>query len=455
MEIKWFRTFVISTVLAVKVFQPSFSQELFTKYSHLDYYLDSETQGVKVILPCIDFRFYQSGENEIFAFSWFSDKLIKSFPCSIKVGQLSPGGLYSKLKNPLISTSVSPFSSASSEATCLTATLPSAKSSFKNDSYFLQAGITNKKTFFRDLRLNCWYSPDEQLEVFSAKLKVSPAKGMTLAISTCAGYFGYSDNESTSWFVDEQYYCAGTHFCNVSQLSFMFSGISSLFTLGTYESPFGTYTNVYRTETKLKSDHFIFTFSSAWLPQKTITSSDSILMPNVQGKAGLQYYYMTGRKIPVFVKTGVNTYCKIEYEQKEYPVKFGTGLQVSMPFTAITLTGSVNGNLSLPNSATSQLQFEGASISLKNVWYFRLLSPGFTISQSYNPSADFTSISTTENYEFNLNLTTNPRISDKSKIIIKRNNWQITSRTFLTDITVKGSLKNLNLTCKLGLEMEF
>lgn len=425
--------------------------------SHLDLFIDKQACGGKLILPCTEVRFSQKldNSNSNFGVLWTLEDVYKKAPCSIKCGSLSPGGLYSKLKNPLLTSGVTPFSSPQTDASCLTTSLPSYSNFSKEDSYFFELGYKNRKSVIQDARINYFNSAADSLEIVSSKIKLAVTKKLNLAGSVCGGYFEYADNESNSWFVNEQYYQQGIHFCTASQLAVTSPVFSSLFSFFLYESPFGYYQNVYRLENKLKSKHFIYTLSSAYVPEKCITSSDKSLSPLVQVKSGLQYQFLTGHSFPVFVKTGINTFANINLTQEEHDLKIGAGVAVSSLFYSINISTTLNNTVKMTGAGNSQIHFESGNIKIKNSWYIKSFTPTIGASFSYNPSDDYTSFTTTQGYELNFSADTNPSIVLKNKVTLEAENLLNQGKNYTGSIVVKTRIKQVNVTGKLSLSLDF
>lgn len=470
MKIKWSLKFLFLPFIFLFISFPIFSLGIFPKNTHLDFYLDKETQGEKLSLNGTMFCLYQTrdGLNQNFGFSWNAEPTFKHLPWLVKAGNITPVALYSKLKSPLLNTSVSPFGSVAGEAACVNVNLPSHTSFNRPSSYFLQCGYTDKTKFLRNVLFNYWNSPEETYEVISGKIKLAPLKSFSVAVSLCAGFFDYSDNSSNSWFMEEPYYHSGTHFCSASQMSFTAPHQKTLFTLGLYENPFGGYESVYRGETKIKSDHFIFNLAGAYVPWKCITSDDSTLTPQLQLKGGIQYHFVTGVHIPVFIKTGTTIYSKINLDETvaaettaegetvhKHPLKLGTGIQVSSAITSVSFVTTINGSAQVTDAGTVQLHFDDGGFTVKNTWYFQTFCPSISASQSFNPSKDYTSLSTTRSFELNYAFTGNPNISDKYKISFKEKNGITESQAFTNSVTCKTKIKKVSCTFKFEMQFDF
>lgn len=470
MRIKWLLKFLLPGIYFLFEVTSAFSIEIFPKNTHLDFYLDKEARGEKITLPGMIFCMYTSNQDkQNLGLSMNAEAFCKYLPWSIKAGNLTPVALYSKLKSPLLSSTVSPFGSVAGEAACVNANLPSHVSFNRPSSYFLQCGYTNKKTVLRNVLFNYWNSGEETIDVVSGKIKFVPFKNFSVAASVCFGYFDYSDNSSTSWFMEEPYYHEGTHFCTAGQFSLGSTHQKTLFTMCLFENPYGSYERVFRGETKINSNHFIFNFAGAFVPEKCITSDDSTLAPQIQLKGGVQYHFVAGEKVPVFVKTGFGFYSKINLEPEnaggslteenesvqKHPLKLCAGIQVSSAITAVNFVTTVNGAAKVTDAGTTQLHFDNGGFTLKNTWYLQNFCPTLSAGITFNPSDDYTSLTTVQNYEFNYAFTGNPNISDKYKISITRKNGLVEKKSFTSSVNLKTKIRRVSCTCKFGMSLDF
>lgn len=457
MKIRWIIAFVFCTIFPNLHPHQLYSQDLLPKGSHVDFYAGLNAHGGKVVLPSTEFRFYQSNKDEScnFGFYWHTDKFVKQLPWVIKAGNLTPAGLYSKIKNPLLSSSLSPFSSVSSEATGLTANLPSYNTFSRSSSYYIQGGYSNSKTVLQELLISYWNSQNEDIQVLSAKIKISPTKKLSFALSGCSGYFDYGTNHSNSWFTEELFYHNGTHFCGISQLSVSLPSFSSLFTLGTFQSPFGSFQNLYRLESKYKSNHFIFSFSSAFVPDEILTGDDKQEKSLLQLKGSLQYKYITGLKQPVGIKTGIAFLSKTNFQEETTSLKLASGIQISSSLYSLAVLTLINTNLIVPDAGTSQLTLKSGELSLKNSWYFQTFCPSIGMSETLTPSSDYSSLTTSTSWEFIYHFTDNPNISDKYKYTIQIKNNLPVKRTLSNSIILKTKIRQLSFTGSISLSMEF
>lgn len=456
MKIKWLLIFGFWAIILNQSFFV-YAEDLFKKYSHADFYMDGEAHGGKIVFPLAEFRLYESADkmNENFGFAWFSDKFISSFPCSIKCGNLTPGGLYSKMKNPLLTSTVSPFGSVTTEANFVTTKLPGYSSFTRPPSYYLQCGYSNENLFLRDLKFSFFNSFEENIQVLSGIIKFTFCKNMHISLSSCSGYFSYPEKTNSSWFSNSEYYHKGTHFCTASQLSLSLPFVNTLFTLANYESPFGGFENIYRLESKIKSGHFIFSFGGVYLPGTILTSDASTESEMAQIKCGVQRNWITGKTFPILIKAGLNSYCKINFQTDEHPLKTGFGVQFTFPISVLSFNIITGNILKTTENAPVQTLFNSFEFNIKNSWYIKNYTPSISISKSFTPSSDFTSTTIKTTAELSLGYLSNPSITEKFKYENTQKDGEKDKQTISSSINLNYQIHKISITAKFSLLLKF
>ncbi len=125
-------------------------------------------------------RFFCRTDNRSYKDStWASSFLLAKnvFPITIKAGMISPGGSWSKIKNPVPSVPSSAVSSSFSESLFLSATLVSLSSSQKQQGLFIQQDFTR----FRIPLILSQAVMEDQTIIASAKSDVKFSPGTTLS----------------------------------------------------------------------------------------------------------------------------------------------------------------------------------------------------------------------------------------------------------------------------------
>lgn len=449
--------------LLILIYQKSFyiaADDLFSKYSQLTLYADNnQTFAVNALIPFGEFRFSLQDENQNFGITATSSKITKSIPFSIKAGNLSPGGILSKMNNPMISASASPFSSGISDINPITAALPGTTSFSKPVSTFCEISFLQKNSIFQSIKINGLYIPESQISVFSLYNKFSLFRNkLKLEFSGCTGIFPYDENNISSWFTKDLYYHQGNHFCSFFQISASCQNLSTIFSTGLYESPFGILSPLYRLDNKITTKRFIFNISALYNPnireEKIITSSDKTLNDCFQFRIGVQYKFVTGINNPLFIKTGFQTYSDLRLSQTEYPLKIAAGLQISSTLFSLSLTSNLNTKINSESKNYQTISFESVNFQLKNSWYIRSIIPSITLTAGINPNNDFSVI--TRNYKIGTSFshTKLPKITSSGSFSLTQKNEDFTSKKISGTISTKFNWKKLYVIIKISGDLE-
>lgn len=435
-------------------------ENLFTKASHIDLYADSNKSfSTSVFIPTTQFKISQNEEKINFGLSLTTRKFAKMFPVTIKTGNLSAGGILSNMNNPLLTSSVSPFSDGISTVNGITSSLPSENNFTKPHSSFFEFEYLNKKTNLTNSKITLFFSPDEESLVFSNfnELKLF---NNTLQIknSNCAGFFHYDENSSTSWFPDNLYYHQGNHFCSFYQLSVSLFKFNSTFSLGIYETPFGKLSALYKSENKLNIQNCTLNLSALYNPNtkenKIITSSDKAMKDCLQIRTGIQQKYKTGKAAPIFIKTGFQSFFDLRTSELEYPFKLGVGIQISTSLFSLSLTGTINSVIENKNNCKLIYNFQNAGIQLKSNWYIKNFVPYISISDSINPDSNFTSITNTCKITLGMNYANLNKISTATSLSVTQKNYEIIKNKLSESASCKFTWKSLNIILRFTYDIE-
>lgn len=422
----------------------------------LNLYLDSDkTLGIdfKFLLGECKFSFQEEKVN--LGVSAFTDPIAKNLGVSLKYGHLRLGGSLSKLNNPLLSSSNSPFSAGISTPSCISASLPTYTSFSNPFSLFFQFGNFIKKDSLLSWKANCFYSPESYKSACSLLLfKSFFNREMKLTGQFTLGYFPYDENSISSWFTDELYYHAGNHFCINYQQSFEYKKFYTSFLQGIYESPFGSWSSIFRSDNKISTDHFIFTLSGLYNPNTRentiITSSDKILDKGLQFRSSLQYKFRTGKIFPVFIKNAFGSYINIKLKEYDKDIKIFTASQITCPHTAISLLACVTGALNTLNPYSPEVTFDYVTFKINSSFYTESFIPGINASVTINPSSSYDSISTLSAFGLKLNYSGFPKSSASISINLNHKDGELSSSKFSASLKTTFSLKNLNVILKFS-----
>jgi len=433
-----------------------FAENLFSKYSHIDIYGDDKkTFGINTAIPFGEFRFSVQDEKSNTGLAVSSSRLKKIISINLKTGNLSTGGILSRMNNPLISSASSPFQSGTMSINSITANLPGSTSFSNSFSSFLEINCTPKKSFIKKTSVNCLYSPEEDTGAVSFLSVFSFLKNnLQINFSGAGGFFPFSEQTSSSWFADDIYYHQGNHFCSFYQILISSPISHTILSTGIYETPFSVFSNIYRLDNQINTRHFSFLLSSLYnsntKESKIITSSDKRLDEGLQFNFGIQYKYAGGQNHPVYVKTALQSYSMFYLSENEHPLKLCAGFQISNSKYALILTGNINACENSSNPTIQNIIFKDASAKIKNTLYFKYLVPSITLAASYNPSDDYSSFQNTYKIAASISSYTKARISATGNFSITQKDNDLINPKFSGSITSKFSWKKINITIKLS-----
>lgn len=206
----------------------------------------------------------------------FSFNRFIHFPVKVLAGTLSPGGSFTRLSSPELSSSLSPLAKSFSTKTGLSTTLPSASSGEKQLAGFLEIKTPEECSAFAGTGFSFFYREDKTF-AGSAVCSMKLPRMMNTGFAVTAGRF-FLSNTSTSWFSSTNFFIPGwfTAFsCQAFSTSQFFM---SLFTIGAYEQPSAGLRLTYRCENKLALGGFALHFAGFASDGKNIRCTDNSLL---------------------------------------------------------------------------------------------------------------------------------------------------------------------------------
>ena len=415
----------------------------------------------KLLLPFLEVRSSQNLTEEG-KWNWgsvfYTSRFWKHFPCQIKTGNLTAGGGISKLKEPALSQSITPFSKARTDVSEITAALPGLSTFKKPVSIFGEFCYADKKKIFSSSKLNFFYNKEDIFPVFSGSQTISLFKKIDISFASTAGIFTYPENTFNSWFTTSDfYYHEGCHFCINPQVSVKLPHFESLFSFPTYQTPFGKFLTVYKSENKLTLGRTIISASVFYNEHENLlTTRDNVLKDMLQAKAGLQTTFPVGRRRPVFLRTGLSACTTIMLSEKNFDchkIKLAAGgrlfsLLYSFSFTA-------NSSFTL-DTTTRKIctDFDSATFQLSNSWYFSKITPEVVVATSLSPSKNYESLTTSEKVGLNLAFFKNPKVTASSALNFTQKDGISTKQEFSGSLAASWRIKYLSLTGKLAVKLE-
>lgn len=414
---------------------------------------DDITSGFKLITPITDIRFYKKEDSFISGFSLFSSNFSKKVPIIIKIGNLSKSGGISKLKNPLLSASVSSFSSASTNTSAITSYLPSY-SSFSNP-FASFASVSIKDIYFiKKLYLNI-FREEDQTTTFSAGTDISLSKSVKFSLNSVFGTFPYEENDSSYWFSTKKYYPQGEHFCMMNQFAFSIPHFSTLLSVNCYESPFGYFTFTYKSENNVKFKKINIGLS-AFLNQsnQTFTSSEDFLEPALQGKLNILFHTPIKIKRIVMLRVGAAGYVKLNLTQKEHDFLYSFGTQLSTDKSNFSLNVKTTNSIAVRNYLYTYI-FSSIEIKAVETLYFPILNPSLSVTFTYKPQNDNDEFTTSEKIAISINRPNNPSISFSTQLNLTQKNYELTDFYSSSSLSCRFSIQRLHITLKTSLKLIF
>ena len=446
-----------------------FSLKLYSRASadssfRVDFYTDSDkTLASKITTPYLETRFSKREEKTNFGITISTKKIFPAVSFTLKTGNLSGGGSLSRLNNPVLSNSSSPFSSGISEPSLCTASLPGYTSFSKIPSAFFQVKLPPLLNKTVSAEVSCFASPEASSPVTSILISaVLFKRKLKINFSSAAASFPYTENSFSSWFSNEAYYPEGNHFCAINELSVQ-AGRKSTFYSGLtavcYESPFGSLPLNLRLDLKFSSTHMDIYATGFYNPDDGIfTSSQKSLPSCAQLKGGFLLKSLMGKTsgTPVFVKTGINVFSTIYLMQLEHPLKINAGIQLSSGRTSFSLSGSINFLLiaTEENLNPNQTDFDGFSVQLKDSWHFKYADIEGVFSAAWTPQKDE---SISSKYKFTLNVSSNTaqKLSGSSSIAFNSKGDSDFQKKLTASLNVRLYYRFIYFTGKLSFAADF
>ncbi len=413
------------------------------------------TGGVKLKLPVMELKVAASEEDYNFGFSFNSDKLYSKIPVTYKIGNLSSGGIISKMKHPMLSGVGSPFSAGTSSITGITAELPGLSSFANPVSIFLQLSYNNKKNPFSNATLNLLYTPETEQTIFSASTMANLFnKNLKLKNAFAFGIFDYDENKISTWICTDPYYPAGRHFVSQFATSLEFKNLYLGSSVFTSETPFGKLCQIYKTELKYSGTHFIMSLSGAYNPTPHLLSSSSQKIPEqFQLRTNLQYKETIKLKHLLFYKIGLSSYLTVNPEDEEHPLKIATGFQINYGITSFSITSNINTVIDTSFADSLNLFFENCSFNLSNSWKFSPVAVNLSLNTTINPAKNYEYITYKYSPKISVSYSGNPYIKSSASYSISLKDDEITSRKLVIGTEIDFKISCFTTILRLNMEV--
>ena len=418
-------------------------------------FTDNLLYGGTLFLPFLKLFYIRKDKNQAFSMQASTQNLLQGIYITALAGNLSFSGALSKLNNPVLSTSSSPFSAAQTGISGITVSSQSTSALSKPFSYVLQFDFTGKKvcSFKKKVSANILYTQKSEnffsfsnndTLAFSSLLKLSNKKKNTFSFSTALGLFPYDENVSSSWFSKgflNNYYYHGKHYCQNIQGSFLIKDFSTSLSASVYESPFGNYFWTFQNENKLSPGNLTINFSQFYSPYPVFTSSSKIVKISYQAKTSIQYNLFSILNDKIFLtKTALGFYYSQTDENTIY--KISAGIKNSYE----KLTSDISGSYDF-STLKIQIKLSINEPKIKSSIYgnFSFKKPEQT---------DFFS-ETTEKLGINVVLSKPVNLSCAASISLTQKNGEITKRKVSSSISGKLFYKKININYKITSDFDF
>lgn len=414
---------------------------------------DDISHGFKLITPINDIRFYKKADLSTFGYSFFTSNFTKKLPITIKIGNLSKSGGYSKLRNPFLSASISSFSIPSINISPITAYLPSY-SSFSNPfSSFCQISIKSK-SIFKELFFN-FLREEDQTTTFSTGFKIDFNKKVNFSFNSVVGNFPYSENTSSTWFSSDKYFSSGNHFCFLSQILFSTPHFSTIFSINGYESPFGYYHFIYKSENKIKTKNLDLGFSVFYNDNDNVlTPSETYLNSALQSRLTIIFHTPIKIKKIILLKIGLCGYLKLNLSEYEHDFFYSGGFQFSSDKSNLCINIKCENDFHVKNYFYT-FTFNKIEVKISENLYLTKLNPTVSLTFIYKPQNDSDEFSTSQNLSLSFSIPKNPSLSINTQCYFLQKNYSLDSSYFSSSISYKMNISKLNITFKTSFKFIF
>ena len=302
--------------------------------------LKETTASAKVTLPFIELKaavkdpFNKKNFKYNYGLLLTSKPFTPNFQLILKAGTLSAGGSLSTLNSPELSQTVSAFPGGSLHLKELQVSLPSDTSFSKPQSISLQGTWGSKK-----LGGSAGIFYDKTSLTNSITINCSPVNKLKLGLNLTGGIYPYKKAGINTWFSTQPFYSQGTHLGAANSFFISYDKNSTLFTVCTYESPFGKYQNTWRLENVFQLKAFTFNLNTFYNQNKMIiTSSGKTLDPVFQLECGGQYKHKK-------ITAGINTLADINLNSDSHTSKTALGFKLNGKAFSTSLTSGINLNI--------------------------------------------------------------------------------------------------------------
>lgn len=362
------------------------------------------TYGAKLKLSFLEFRYYQKAEKWNFGAELLFQKFFASVPLFVKAGNLSLGGTYTKINNPVPSSSVNPFSSSVTSAKGISAFLAASSSFSLPYSFFGEYAFSAEKIFLKKAGINVLLkAPFEENEscIFSSMFDFIFPSGLknktAFSLAVTGGFYPFLCRDfvkESSWYFKVRPFEDDYFFCSQINARITASNYTGYAALNFYENPEkGRFTLL--NENKFNFKNLTILFSEFLNPEESIlTPSAKIIEPQLVCKSTLQYTFIF--RGPEFLqdriiraKPALAAFFSRNFYDGAYIQKYGAGIEVLNSFFLFKLSFT---------SAFQNGSFQNAAVAVKFNPVFVAFTPSF--SENINFTKSSTALTCSEKTSF-------------------------------------------------------
>lgn len=421
-----------------------------------------------VTLPFVKAAYVGKADKQAFNILASTQNTFDSFCIKTQAGNLAAAGALSKLNNPLLSASSSPFSTAQTTVNGITVSSPGTSSLSKPLSYFLQLDFSGKQKkpftlkglanlIYIQNKANYFSFSDKDSFAFSSLLKAAANKKSSFSLSTALGLFPYKENYSSSWFSKsyfDNFYYEGKHYCQNVQGNLSLGSFNTLLSASVFESPFGTYDWTFRNENKFSRNNLNLSLSQFYSPTQVFTSSQKVSGNLYQAKTSVQYSFISLLNEKLFItKTAAGLYYSNKADEKD--IKASVGIKCSYQKTSGYLTGTIS--FSPEENIFSSLNIQ-TKISTSGKKIKTSLSGNLSVTPSQEKSPLNAAVfpgTTTEKITLAIGIPKVANLSATTSLTFSQKNGEMTNRKVTAAISAKLTYKMINLGCKVSANFSF
>lgn len=448
----------------------NFQKNSFTYNDFATQLSENTVLGGKIQNQFIQGSFYTKSDKITSGVLLSTHNLLAPFSVELKAGNLSFSGSISKLNNPLLPTSISPFSNAQTTVNLLQASLPGNSSFSKSAAYFLQINMNKKNNNFMNLKngyVNFAYIQKDSQNYFSfskddtfvssARFNFITKQKKSFSISTLGGFFTFEENIPSTWFSPSQlesYYPNQKYFSQNIQVAAEIKTFSTIISGFFYQNPFGNVNYAVKNENKYTLNNWVFNFSQFYSPTQILTSSEKIIAKTYQLKNTIQYSFC----FPIdenlfFTKAALGFYFQNEDDEKKFKTAFGIQNQYKK------YSGRMITTLSFREKETfftKKIFLDSGKIQLNIYLPFEKIKNTVSASISFSPKNEENEESTnSEKIGLSMTIPNLNNLVFSNAVTFSQKNGQNVKKEISSSITEKINWKNVNYSVKISANFTF